>query len=52
MPDIVNQPSITVNTPNGTQSFHNPLYSYTFHPLPGQPDFPNIKVSLWYGYHL
>ena len=40
MPDPVNDPIITINTPQGIQSISNPLYNYTFHPLPGPPDFP------------
>ena len=33
LPDSVAQPTITVTTPNGTQTIANPLYSYTFHPM-------------------
>ncbi|KAI9732411.1 MAG: hypothetical protein M1834_001619 [Cirrosporium novae-zelandiae] len=33
MPDAVNQPQITVNTPNGTQTITNPLVAYNFHPV-------------------
>ena len=40
MPDPVNDPTITINTPQGPQSISNPLYTYTFHPLPSAPDFP------------
>ena len=46
MPDVVNQPSITINTPNGSQSIDNPLYTYNFHPLPSPPEFPTFKVNL------
>ena len=45
MPDVLNQPIISVNTPNGSQNIANPLYNYTFHPLPSSPDFPNVKVG-------
>ena len=45
MPAVINQPIINVNTPNGSQDIANPLYDYTFHPLPTPPDFPNIKVG-------
>ena len=45
MPDVLNQPLININTPNGSQIVDNPLYNYTFHPLPSQPDFPNVKVG-------
>lgn len=40
MPDPVNDPLITVNTPNGSQSIINPLYNYTFHPQPSASEFP------------
>ncbi|KAL8794331.1 MAG: hypothetical protein Q9195_003158 [Heterodermia aff. obscurata] len=43
MPDVTNQPMININTPNGSQFIANPLYNYTFHPLPSPPDFPNVK---------
>src|SRR6266480_3220044 len=33
LPDSVAQPTITVTTPNGTQTIDNPLYAYTFHPM-------------------
>lgn len=39
---------ITVNTPTGEQSIVNPLYNYTFHPLPLGTDFPtNQAVSIY-----
>ena len=40
MPDPVNDPMITINTPQGTLSMVNPLYNYTFHPHPSAADFP------------
>ena len=40
MPHPGNDPTITVNTPQGLQTISNPLYTYTFHPLPSAPDFP------------
>jgi tyrosinase len=33
LPDSVARPTITVTTPNGTQTIDNPLYAYTFHPM-------------------
>ncbi len=44
MPDVVSQPVITINTPKGSQSIVNPLYNYTFHPLPSAPDFPSNEI--------
>jgi hypothetical protein len=32
-PDFLSSPSITVNTPNGSQTIYNPLYTYKFHPI-------------------
>ena len=40
MPDPVNDPMVTINTPQGTLSMTNPLYNYTFHPHPSTADFP------------
>jgi len=40
MPDVVNQPMINIDAPDGTQSIVNPLYNYTFHPQPSASDFP------------
>ena len=40
MPDVANQPLINVTTPTGSDTIANPLYNYTFHPLPSPPDFP------------
>ena len=40
MPDAVNQPYLSVNTPQGRMSIANPLYRYTFHPQPSASDFP------------
>jgi len=40
MPDFFNAPQITVNGPKGSQSINNPLYTYTFHPLPSSSQFP------------
>ena len=44
MPDPVNDPMITINTPRGTLSITNPLYNYTFHPHPSAADFPSIDT--------
>ena len=33
LPDSVARPTITVTTPNGTQTIDNPLYAYTFNPM-------------------
>jgi tyrosinase len=33
MPDTMGTPQITVNTPNGSQTIDNPLYTYKFHPI-------------------
>jgi hypothetical protein len=40
MPDPVNDPMITVNTPHGAINMVNPLYNYTFHPQPSATEFP------------
>ncbi|MCJ1384871.1 hypothetical protein MMC17_007989 [Xylographa soralifera] len=40
MPGLVNVPTITITTPTGVQDVPNPLYNYTFNPLPTSPDFP------------
>ncbi|MCJ1436170.1 hypothetical protein MMC27_005548 [Xylographa pallens] len=40
MPGLVNAPTITITTPTGAQAVSNPLYNYTFNPLPTSPDFP------------
>lgn len=42
MPPEVSQPMIYINTPNGTRNIQNPLYNYTFRPLPSSTDFPPI----------
>lgn len=44
MPDPVNDPMITINTPQGTLSMINPLYNYTFHPHPSAADFPSTDT--------
>ena len=41
MPALVSNVTVTVNGPKGLQNIANPLYNYTFHPLPGPPDFPS-----------
>ena len=43
MPDVTNQPKITINTPSGAQLIDNPLYTYTFHPRPSTSDFPTSE---------
>ncbi|MCJ1396995.1 hypothetical protein MMC11_000187 [Xylographa trunciseda] len=40
MPSLVNVATITITTPTGVQDVTNPLYNYTFDPLPISPDFP------------
>lgn len=40
MPDLVNSPMISVNSPHGVMNIVNPLYNYTFHPQPSAADFP------------
>ena len=45
LPDIFSQPSIKVKTPDGSQNISNPLFNYTFHPLPSPPDFPDTPVG-------
>ncbi|MCJ1291384.1 hypothetical protein MMC34_002927 [Xylographa carneopallida] len=46
MPSLVNAPTITITAPSGAQDVPNPLYNYTFNPLPTSPDFPEgDKVS-------
>ena len=40
MPDPVNSPTISVNSPYGIMNIANPLCSYTFHPQPSAADFP------------
>ncbi|KAL2041570.1 hypothetical protein N7G274_005952 [Stereocaulon virgatum] len=40
MPDPINDPMITVNSPHGLVNMANPLYNYTFHPQPSATDFP------------
>jgi len=34
MPDVVNQPTVTITTPNGDQDVDNPLFTYKFHQFP------------------
>ncbi|KAI4271546.1 MAG: hypothetical protein LQ337_005945 [Flavoplaca oasis] len=45
MPPEVSQPTIYINAPEGTVNVPNPLYSYTFHPLPSEDEFPPIGSS-------
>ncbi|MCJ1391703.1 hypothetical protein MMC18_004568 [Xylographa bjoerkii] len=40
MPGLINTPTITITTPKGVQDVPNPLYNYTFNPLPTSPGFP------------
>ncbi|KAL8989238.1 MAG: hypothetical protein Q9169_008402, partial [Polycauliona sp. 2 TL-2023] len=42
MPPEVNQPTIYIKAAEGTVNVPNPLYSYTFHPLPSADEFPPI----------
>ncbi|KAH0539087.1 hypothetical protein FGG08_004325 [Glutinoglossum americanum] len=47
MPDLVNSPTIEVNTKNGPQTLRNPLAAYVFHPKPDASVFPtNEMVSV------
>ncbi|KAL8742761.1 MAG: hypothetical protein Q9190_004809 [Brigantiaea leucoxantha] len=50
MPAEVSQPMITVNGPFGSRNIVNPLYNYTFNPLPSSSDFPPSAVSFTLGY--
>ncbi|CAD6586306.1 MAG: hypothetical protein ASARMPREDX12_002329 [Alectoria sarmentosa] len=50
MPDLVNSPMISVNSPHGVMNIVNPLYNYTFHPQPSAADFPPSD-GLIAGYH-
>ncbi|KAL8714757.1 MAG: hypothetical protein Q9220_001270 [cf. Caloplaca sp. 1 TL-2023] len=48
MPAEVSQPFIQINAPNGNTEVINPLYNYTFHPLPSSSDFPpQIRESAY-----
>lgn len=40
LPLAASLPSITVNSPNGSRTFDNPLYKYTFHANEGGNRFP------------
>ena len=46
MPDLVNQPMISVNTPSGILNINNPLLMYSFHPQPSASDFPSIDGTV------
>ena len=48
LPDIVQEKTISINTPNGTQTINNPLFTYTFHSI-SQTDFPpsDGEVAQW-----
>ncbi|KAI9754063.1 MAG: hypothetical protein M4579_004883 [Chaenotheca gracillima] len=46
LPDSLTTPTVKVNTPNGTQTVNNPLFSYTFQPLNKQ-DLPNSPFVNW-----
>lgn len=48
MPTLLNQLTITVNTPNGSQTITNPLYSYVFHPVSDQDFPPSDGVCLYF----
>jgi hypothetical protein len=46
MPTTFTTLTIDVNSPDGKVTIPNPLYNYTFHPLPLGTDFPtNQAVS-------
>ena len=52
LPDVVAQPQVTVNTPNGWQTIDNPLYSYTFQSDAAGNGFPTsdpVYYQLCYG---
>ena len=46
MPTLVNNPTISINTPTGQRNIDNPLYTYTFHPQPSASDFPRSDGSV------
>ena len=47
IPDVVNTPRISINTPTGRQTVDNPLYTYKFHPQPSASDFPHDSTGVW-----
>lgn len=51
MPDVVNQPKVSIVSPTGPQTIDNPLYQYKFHTFPLNPvDFPtdpNVAGDFW-----
>ena len=47
IPDLVNQPTISINTPSGRQSVTNPLYTYKFHPKPPESEFPRDNTGMY-----
>lgn len=49
IPDFINDPTISINTPLGIQTVENPLYNYTFHPHPSEAEFPPSKPLSKYG---
>lgn len=48
LPPVVTEPTITINTPTGPQTMHNPLYSYQFHQFPfTDPDFNEFPSTVF-----
>lgn len=48
MPDIVNSPTVTINTPSGSEKLANPLFTYNF-PTLNPSQFPTSQnVGDWY----
>ena len=53
IPDVVDSPTITINTPTGAQTVSNPLYSYKFQTFPLDPKyFPATQSSGAYDWYL
>ena len=47
IPAELSSQKITINTPTGSQSIDNPLYSYKFHPQPSASDFPHDSSGIY-----
>lgn len=45
-PSVGDSATVSVNTPTGPRTIHNPLYSYRFHPLDTN-QLPNRPFSFW-----
>jgi tyrosinase len=46
LPECMTSPVISINTPTGSQSITNPLYSYLFSPSPAKGFPANDPVSI------